>query len=139
MFTLNQEQKQIVADTQGAKLVISGPGTGKTTTVTHFLAGLLATGKAKPDQILAVTFTVKAAREMQSRVRELTGRMPDVSTIHSFARSVLCAYPPPGYNPDFVILDEKQEWKLIRGLLARMKVDMHTQEFREVLALARNC
>jgi superfamily I DNA/RNA helicase len=47
MFTLNQEQKQIVSDTQGAKLVISGPGTGKTTTITHFLAGLLAVNQAK--------------------------------------------------------------------------------------------
>lgn len=138
MFTLNQEQKQIVADTQGAKLVISGPGTGKTTTVTHFLAGLLDTGKAMPDQILAVTFTVKAAREMKTRVRELTGQMPDVSTIHSFARSVLCAYPPPGYNPDFVILDEKQEWRLIKGLLVRMELDMHPQTVREALSLARN-
>lgn len=138
MFTLNQEQKQIVADTQRAKLVISGPGTGKTTTVTHFLAGLLATGKAEPDQILAVTFTVKAAREMQTRVRELTGQMPDVSTIHSFARRILRAYPPPGFTSDFAILDEKQEWRLIRGLLDRMKLNMHAQTVKEVLALARN-
>jgi DNA helicase-2/ATP-dependent DNA helicase PcrA len=137
MLILNQEQKKIVEDTEGVKLVVSGPGTGKTTTVTHFLANLLATGK-KPDEILAVTFTVKAAREMKERVRVLTSVWPDVSTIHSFARSVLCIFPPKGFTADFSIIDEKFQWRLIERLLAKAKLSMHPQEVKELLTLARN-
>jgi DNA helicase-2/ATP-dependent DNA helicase PcrA len=138
MVTLNQEQKRIVEDTEGVKLVISGPGTGKTTTVTHFLANLLAIGKARPEEILAVTFTVKAAREMRERVRVLTGEKPDVSTIHSFARRILCTFPPKGFTADFSIIDEKHESRLIRRLLAAAKLDTHPQAVKEFLTLARN-
>lgn len=138
MVVLNKEQKRVIEDTEGVKLVISGPGTGKTTTVTHFLANLLAIGKARPEQVLAVTFTVKAAREMRERVRALTGKRPDVLTIHSFARRVLCTFPPKGFTADFTIIDEKQEWRLIKRLLASAKLDMHPQAVREILTLARN-
>lgn len=138
MLTLNQEQKRIVEDTEGVKLVISGPGTGKTTTITHFLANLLATDKARSEEILAVTFTVKAAREMRERVRVLTGEKPDVSTIHSFARRILCTFPPKGFTADFSIIDEKHEWRLIQQLLAAAKLDIHPQAVKELLTLARN-
>ena len=138
MLVLNQEQKRIIKDTEGIKLVISGPGTGKTTTVTHFLANLLAAGKARAEEVLAVTFTVKAAREMRERVRILTGKRTDVLTIHSFARRVLCAFPPKGFTADFTIIDEKQEWRLIKRLLAAEKLDMHPQAVREIFTLARN-
>jgi len=137
-MVLNQEQEQIIQSTDGVNLVISGPGTGKTTTVTHFLAKLLATEKASPEQVLAVTFTVKAAREMRERVWSLTGQRPDVHTIHGFARRVLCAYPPPGFTSDFVIIDERQEVRIIKRLLAAEKLDMHPQAVREILTLARN-
>lgn len=138
MVVLNKEQKKIIANTEGVKLVISGPGTGKTTTVTHFLANLLATKKASPEQVLAVTFTVKAAREMRDRVEELTGERPDVLTIHSFAQRVLRAFPPKEFTADFVIIDERQEWRLIRRLIKEANLDLHPQVVREILTLARN-
>lgn len=138
MTVLNNEQKRIISDSQGVKLVISGPGTGKTTTVTHFLANILARKKAKPEQVLAVTFTVKAAREMEERVRELTGQNPDVFTIHSFARRVVSSYPPPGYTSDFLIIDDKQQWRLLRQLIKRQSLDIHPQAAKEILGLARN-
>jgi len=137
-FALNQEQQEIIQETEGIKLVVSGPGTGKTTTVTHFLAKILATKKALPEEVLAVTFTVKAAREMRERVRNLTGTRPHVATIHAFARQILCQFPPPGYTPEFTIISEKQEWRLIKRILAARKLDMHPQLVKEKLTLARN-
>lgn len=133
---LNREQQEIIAATEGVKLVVSGPGTGKTTTITHFLAKLLATGKARPEQILAVTFTNKAAREMRNRVKELTGVTPDVFTIHSFARRVLVSFPPPGYTSGFSMLEN--ETPLIKNLLKRTNPNMHPQEAKEIMTLARN-
>ncbi len=58
---LNDQQLKVIENTDGVKLVISGPGTGKTATITHFLAKIIIEGKAMPREILAVTFTNKAA------------------------------------------------------------------------------
>jgi len=133
---LNPQQQKIVEDTQGIKLVVSGPGTGKTTTVTHYLAQILRSGKALPQQILAVTFTVKAAAEMRNRVRNLTGSTPDVSTIHAFALKVLREHPPKGFTKDFIVL--RDEDALINKTMAKYSLKLNPQEVKEKMALARN-
>ena len=136
-MTLNAQQLKITEQTEGAKLVIAGPGTGKTTTVCHFLAKIISNG-APPDQILAVTFTVKAAREMKSRVYKLSGQDPHVDTIHAFALQVLRKYPPPGFTEDFTVLSQDDEFKLLKHAIVRCKLSTHPQEIREKMSIARN-
>lgn len=135
---LNTQQQEIIQNTQGTKLVIAGPGTGKTTTISHYLAKILKEQKAAPQEILAVTFTVKAARELRERVYKLTGQTPVAGTIHAFALSLLRKNPPPGYNPDFRVLEPEEEYRFIRQALSRCNLKNHPQEAKEKLTLSRN-
>jgi len=135
---LNPEQQNIVGSTEGIRLVVSGPGTGKTTTVTHFLVEIINQKKALPEEILAVTFTNKAADEMKKRVKEMTGENPYVSTIHYFAARVMREFPARGYRPEFTILDDKEQFRLIAGMTNRLGLEKHPHEVSEKLTLARN-
>src|SRR5688572_2913789 len=89
---LNPEQLAAVQHDQGPQLVIAGAGTGKTQVITRRIAFLIAEGRAKPNQILALTFTEKAAREMEERLYELIGwesfQVP-VLTFHAFGAELL--------------------------------------------------
>ena len=129
---LNPQQQKAAAATDGPVMIIAGPGSGKTRTLTHRIAYLLATGKAQPHQILALTFTNKAAREMKERVHQLVGDQTKgmwVGTFHaSFARLLRREGDKIGYSRDFSIYDTSDSKRIVKAQLNRLNID--TKQFR---------
>ena len=125
---LNEEQRDAVLTINGPLLVLAGAGTGKTRVLTTRIAHILATRSAWPSQILAVTFTNKAAREMKDRVGSLVGGavegMPWLGTFHSIGARILRRHAElVGLRPDFTILDTDDQVRLIKQLLAAENID----------------
>ncbi|HLT48383.1 MAG TPA: UvrD-helicase domain-containing protein [Rubricoccaceae bacterium] len=125
---LNPAQAEAARTTEGPVMIIAGPGSGKTRTLTHRIAYLLAARKAWPSQILALTFTNKAAREMKERVARLVG--PEVArglwmgTFHAtFARLLRREAEHLGFSKDFSIYDTDDTERLIKTLMPRFDVD----------------
>ena len=125
---LNEGQRQAVEAIDGPVLVLAGAGTGKTRVLTTRLAQILATGKAKPWQVLAVTFTNKAAREMRERVAALLGCPVErwwVGTFHAVGARILRAHAESvGLKPNFTILDSDDQLRLIKQLLKAHNIDI---------------
>jgi DNA helicase-2/ATP-dependent DNA helicase PcrA len=125
---LNPEQRLAVETTEGPVLVLAGAGTGKTRVLTTRIAHILATGKAFPSQILAVTFTNKAAREMKQRIGLLVGEavegMPWLGTFHSIGVKLLRRHAElAGLRSDFTILDTDDVVRLIKQLIQAEGLD----------------
>jgi len=125
---LNPEQRAAVEATEGAVLVLAGAGTGKTRVLTTRLAHILATGRAQPWQILAVTFTNKAAREMKERVGAIIGEqvegLPWLGTFHSIAAQILRRHAElVGLKSSFTILDTDDQLRLLKQILEAEGVD----------------
>jgi DNA helicase-2/ATP-dependent DNA helicase PcrA len=125
---LNPEQRRAVETTEGPVLVLAGAGTGKTRVLTTRIAHILATGKAFPSQILAVTFTNKAAREMRERIHMLVGDavegMPWLGTFHSIGVRMLRRHAElAGLKSGFTILDTDDVVRLIKQLIEAEGID----------------
>ncbi len=128
---LNDEQKRAVMSTEGPLLIQAGAGSGKTKTLTHRIAFILASGKATPPEILAVTFTNKAAQEMRTRVASLIGAdasnrtfMPFMGTFHSICVRLLRADADQiGIPKSFVIFDEADRLATIRRVSRKLSID----------------
>ncbi|MEN3953142.1 UvrD-helicase domain-containing protein [Iodidimonas sp. SYSU 1G8] len=125
---LNEPQRLAVTTLDGPVLVLAGAGTGKTKALTARLAHIITTGRAWPGQILSVTFTNKAAREMQHRVAELIGQavegMPWLGTFHSVAARILRRHAElVGLRSNFTILDTDDQIRLIKQLLQAENID----------------
>ena len=123
---LNPPQREAVLTTEGPVLVLAGAGTGKTAALTARLAHLIATRKAWPSQILAVTFTNKAAREMRERVGALSGGalegMPWLGTFHSVAARMLRRHAElVGLQSNFTILDTDDQLRVLKQLIQRRR------------------
>ncbi len=117
--SLNPEQREAAEHGEGPALVIAGPGTGKTQTLTCRIARLVQDLGIEPESLLAITFTNKAAGEMRDRVRALLGSAVDparlrIETFHAFGLSLLQAWPrEAGRGPRFRLLDEEERERLL--------------------------
>ena len=124
---LNPVQQEAARTTEGPVMIIAGPGSGKTRTLTHRIAYLIASRKAWPSQVLALTFTNKAAREMRTRVLDLVGDEAKgmwMGTFHSvFARVLRREAEHIGFSRDFSIYDTDDTERLVKELMLRYGVD----------------
>ncbi|QCE34051.1 DNA helicase II [Acetobacteraceae bacterium] len=124
---LNPEQRAAVEQTEGSLLILAGAGTGKTSVLTTRFAHLLLSGKAYPSQILAVTFTNKAAREMRERIAQILDRPIEglwLGTFHSLCVRILRQHATlVGLQRDFLILDSDDQLRLIKQLMADMGIN----------------
>jgi ATP-dependent DNA helicase UvrD/PcrA len=124
---LNEPQREAVRHGEGPLLVLAGAGSGKTRVLTHRIAYLLATGAARPGEILAITFTNKAATEMRERVEALVGRSARamwVTTFHSACARMLRADAERlGYSRGFTIYDESDSLRMLKRCMEELHVD----------------
>src|SRR6201999_3692768 len=125
---LNPEHREAVETLDGPVLVLAGAGTGKTRVLTCRIAHILNLGRARPGEILSVTFTNKAAREMKHRVGAMVGEivegMPWLGTFHSIGVKILRRHAElVGLKPDFTILDTDDQIRLLKQLLEVANID----------------
>ncbi|ADJ22083.1 UvrD/REP helicase [Hyphomicrobium denitrificans ATCC 51888] len=137
---LNPEQREAVETTEGPLLVLAGAGTGKTRVLTTRIAHILATGKAYPSQILAVTFTNKAAREMRDRIGGLIGGtlegMSWLGTFHSIGVKILRRHAElVGLKSGFTILDDDDQVRLLKQVIEAARLDKDRWPARQLAGL----
>ncbi|HEX7532124.1 MAG TPA: UvrD-helicase domain-containing protein, partial [Methyloceanibacter sp.] len=128
LHALNAEQREAVETLDGPLLVLAGAGTGKTRVLTTRIGHILSLGKARPFEILAVTFTNKAAREMKARIGQLIGGMvegmPWLGTFHAIGVKILRRHAElVGLKPNFTILDVDDQIRLLKQLLQAENID----------------
>ena len=134
---LNPEQREAAAHSDGPLLILAGAGSGKTRTLTHRIAHLIASGQARPYEILAVTFTNKAAREMQERVSSLVGEEARVwvSTFHSTCVRILRReIGQIGFERSFGIYDQADSLAAVKRVLRTLALDDRSYPPRAVRA-----
>lgn len=140
---INPEQKRAVETTEGPLLILAGAGSGKTKTLTHRIAYLVANQKATPESILAVTFTNKAAKEMRERVARLMGHNPDnrlflpfLGTFHSICVRILRRDGEHiGIPSNFVIFDENDRLAAVKQAMKSLFIDEKSFPPRAVASL----
>ncbi|MEW6389947.1 MAG: UvrD-helicase domain-containing protein [Pseudomonadota bacterium] len=125
---LNPEQREAVETTEGPLLVLAGAGTGKTRVLTTRLAHILATGRARPWELLAVTFTNKAAREMRERITHIIGPEAEglrwLGTFHSVAAQILRRHAELiGLKSNYTIIDTDDQERLLKQLIEAENID----------------
>ena len=152
---LNPMQQQAVEHVNGPLLLIAGAGSGKTRVVTQRIAHLIRSGEAAPDEILAVTFTNKAANEMKERLEQMLGgqaaqgmgplfakswtvRGMWVGTFHSICGKILRfeidKLPQSGYKPNFVIFDDSDQLSIVKDAIKTLGLDDKMYQPRAVLS-----
>src|SRR5438105_7746980 len=136
---LNEAQCRAVEAVEGAVLVLAGAGTGKTRVLTARLAHILATRRAYPGEILAVTFTNKAAREMRERLEALIGRAADgvwLGTFHALAARILRRHAEAvGLTSSFTILDSDDQLRLLKQIISAANIDERRWPARLLLSI----
>jgi DNA helicase II / ATP-dependent DNA helicase PcrA len=142
---LNPQQQEAVKATDGPLLIMAGAGSGKTRVLTHRIAYLMAEKQVAPWNILAITFTNKAAREMRERVTNLLGGAADeiwISTFHSMCVRILRRdIDRIGYNRNFTILDTTDQLSVIKAILKEKNIDpkkFDPRSFLGIISSAKN-
>jgi DNA helicase II / ATP-dependent DNA helicase PcrA len=147
---LNPQQREAVETIDGPVLILAGAGSGKTRVITYRIAHLIEHLGVMPENILAVTFTNKAAAEMVERVEKIVGGMsiakPSIATFHSFCVRVLRrdiealripssvpGKPPIGHSKSFVIYDESDQQSVVKSIMRRLGIDDKQTTPRSVL------
>jgi DNA helicase-2/ATP-dependent DNA helicase PcrA len=134
---LNEAQCRAVEAVDGPVLVLAGAGTGKTRVLTTRLAHILGTGRAYPGEVLAVTFTNKAAREMRERLEAMIGRAADgvwLGTFHALAARILRRHAETvGLTSNFTILDTDDQLRLLKQIIAAANIDERRWPARALL------
>jgi DNA helicase II / ATP-dependent DNA helicase PcrA len=146
LANLNPQQRLAVEHGKGPALVLAGAGSGKTRVIAHRIAYLIHNSAARPENILAVTFTNKAAKEMRERVHKILGPArtaePLISTFHSFCvRLLRREIHHLGYKRDFSIYDTDDQKRLIKRVLEEMKnpeLDLSPREILSRISYAKN-
>ena len=139
---LNDKQYEAVINTDGPCLVIAGAGSGKTKVLTHKIAYLLNEKNIKPWNVLAITFTNKAANEMKSRVEALVGEAAKeiwMGTFHSICVKILRNFIDRiGYEKSFIIFDTSDQKTLVKECLKSLEIDDKMFTDRAVLSEISN-
>ena len=140
---LNDEQKSPVLDTDGAVLVIAGAGSGKTRVLTTRIAYLVLEKNVSPSNIMAITFTNKAAGEMKERLEKIIGDIGDmwVSTIHSMCFKILRRdIEKLGYDSNFTIYDDTDRDRVIKRVIEELGYDVDTmfKPIKNIISIAKN-
>jgi DNA helicase II / ATP-dependent DNA helicase PcrA len=146
---LNDAQKRAVVHDTGPLLIVAGAGTGKTTVITRRIAHLITAGKARPHEILALTFTDKAAAEMEARVDELVPygyADVEISTFHAFGDRILREHSlEVGLAPDFRVLSRAEQVIFFRDRLFEFPLERYrplgdpTRHLQAVISLISRC
>ena len=144
---LNKAQKEAVVHDQTPLLILAGAGTGKTLTITMRIAYLIKAGITNPDNILAVTFTNKAANEMKNRITAFVGEDANrmwVGTFHGISAKILRIYASAvGLSPNFTIIDEDDKKKIIQNAMNDLNIDEKRFPIKQITwilqQLRQNC
>ena len=129
LVSLNKNQKEAIVDLDGPCLIVAGAGSGKTKVLTSRVAHIIKQKKAWPNQILCVTFTNKAAREMQNRIfgylDQKISSLPWLGTFHSVSAKLLRRHAEAvGLNSRFTIIDQEDQLRLIKNICKAEKIDV---------------
>ena len=137
LANMNPRQKEAVMHTEGPLLLMAGAGSGKTRVLTHRIAYLIEEKNVNPWNILAITFTNKAAREMKERVNQLLGSGGEdvwVSTFHSMCVRILRRdVDQIGYSRNFTIIDTSEQNTLMKRVLKELNIDPKKYDPRSIL------
>lgn len=136
--TLNEQQRKGVFTTEGPVLLLAGAGSGKTRVLTHRIAYLIGEQKVNPWNIMAITFTNKAAGEMKERVQSLVGNGSEsiwVTTFHSTCVRILKRYADRlGYDTNFTIYDSDDQKSVMKDICKRLQIDTKMLKERTILS-----
>lgn len=143
LSSLNDNQRLAVTTTEGPVMVMAGAGSGKTRVLTMRIAHLIKDHQVKKDNILAVTFTNKAANEMKERIAKLIDDETDrmwVSTFHSFCSRILRGEITRlgGYTRFFTILDDEDSNKIVKDIMKERNIDENPKKFRDWISRKKN-
>src|SRR5690625_5286185 len=142
LSNLNTEQQEAVRQTEGPLLIMAGAGSGKTRVLTNRIAYLIDEKAVSPQNILAITFTNKAAREMKDRVQKLVGPKSEqmwVSTFHSMCVRILRRdIERIGYNRNFTIIDSSDQQTVMKNVLKNLNLDAKQYDPRAMIGRISN-